>query len=33
VLPLKDFMEKEHQDSPGKASQLEVEVQLAARTT
>jgi hypothetical protein len=33
VLPLKDFMKKEHQDSPGKASQLEVEVQLAARTT
>jgi amino acid permease len=33
VFPLKDFMKKEHQDSPGKASQLEVEVQLAARTT
>ena len=32
VLPLKDFMKQEHQDSPGKASQLEVEVQLAART-
>jgi len=33
VLPMKDFMKKEHQDSPGKESQLEVEVQLAARTT
>jgi hypothetical protein len=32
VLPLKDFMKKEHQDSPGKASHLEVKVQLAART-
>jgi hypothetical protein len=33
VLPLKDFMKKEHQESAGEASQLEVEVQLAARTT
>src|SRR5256884_281575 len=32
LLPLKDVMKKEHQASPGKASQLEVEVQLAART-
>jgi len=33
VFPLKDFVKKEHLDSPGKASQLEVEVQLVARTT
>ena len=32
VFPLKDFVKKEHLDSPGKASQLEVEVQLVART-
>jgi hypothetical protein len=32
VLPLKDFMKKEQQDRPGKASQLEVEMQLARST-
>src|SRR5437764_11708857 len=33
VLPLKDVMKKEHQASPGKESQLEVEVHLDDRTT
>jgi amino acid permease/predicted transcriptional regulator len=33
VFPLKDFVKKEHQESTSEASQLEIEVQLAARTT
>jgi amino acid permease len=32
VFPLKDFAKKEHQESTSEASQLEIEVQLAART-
>jgi len=33
VFPLRKVGKKEHQESTGEASQLEVEVQLAARTT
>ena len=33
VFPLKDFVKKEHQESTSEASQLEIEVQLTARTT
>ena len=33
VLPLRDATKKKHKASPGKESQLEVEVDLAARTT